>query len=360
MQSLPNLKSHRWMVLICLSLLFSGAAAAPGLTQQVPPPNIINPVPIEASPSRAVIDAIQKDLAAKFGVTSPINVLNFSVQMWPDGCLGLGKDEPCTLATVTGWRITVSDREDVLRWTYRTDTTGANVRIESSNRELPPNLAQTLLKRVAKETRISVSKLKIAEVKPATFSGCLGIYRPNQACTMIALPGWQTIVTSPKQTFVYHLTTDARIVQNTTASGADSKIRVSFELFGGQPPALESKDIVFRSKLFGGNDGRMTTITLTEDGRVTESTTILNNRPTSIVRKTITPKQVAQFKRLLENQRFPNFNGLSYLTSAALADYPTTTYQSQFTVTQFIDLEKKRLPRSYQQVINAWEKLIRR
>jgi hypothetical protein len=36
--------------------------------------------------------------------------------------------------------------------------------------------------------------------------------------------------------------------------------------------------------------------------------------------------------------------GNSHL-SAAIADYPTTTYQSQSAATQFIDLEKQSLPK---------------
>jgi hypothetical protein len=41
-----------------------------------------------------------------------------------------------------------------------------------------------------------------------------------------------------------------------------------------------------------------------------------------------------------------------------LADYPTTTYQSPDSTTQFIDLEKRNLPRSLQQVIVSWDTLI--
>jgi hypothetical protein len=58
------------------------------------------------------------------------------------------------------------------------------------------------------------------------------------------------------------------------------------------------------------------------------------------------------------SRQFPNLNGLTYLTSAALADYPTTTYQSQSTAIQFIDLEKQSLPKSLRQSIASWESLI--
>jgi hypothetical protein len=224
---------------------------------------------------------------------------------------------------------------------------------------LPAPVAQKLIQQVARDTGIAPAQLKVAAVKSAQFDGCLGIYRPNQPCTMILIYGWQAIVTSPKTTFVYHLDQNGtRIAQNDTASGAGKAINVSFDLFGGDIPAVEPR-VIFQQMMTGGIDGRTTTLSLTDDGKLTEFTVAPNIRSRPVVRKTLTPKQLEQFKQLLETQRFRNLNRLSYLTSAAFADYPTTTYQSRYTVTQFIDLEKKSLPASMQKVIKAWESLIR-
>jgi hypothetical protein len=60
----------------------------------------------------------------------------------------------------------------------------------------------------------------------------------------------------------------------------------------------------------------------------------------------------------LADRQFPNLNGLRYLTSAALADHPTTTYQSQAAATQFIDLEKQSLPKSLRETILGWDYLV--
>jgi hypothetical protein len=359
MNSFQSTKSRQLISLVCATALIGGtiAAQAPKAFGQtdVPTP-IIKPVPIEASPSRSVIEAVRQDVARNFGVDN-ITVVSFSVQSWPDGCLGLPRGkEGCTMAIVPGWRIEVSD--GLQTWFYRTDNTGNTLRLEVNN-FLPTKVAQALIQRVAKDTRIAPAKLKIAAVKPANFDGCLGIYRPNQACTKILIRGWQAIVTSPSRTYVYHLSQDAsRIAQNDTASGARSAVRVSFDLFGGGEVLVPEPKVVFQSIVSGSLIGSTTTITLTEDGKVTEFTIGPNIRSRPIVRKTLTPKQVEAFKKGLENRRFRNFNRLSYLTSAALADYPTTTYQSQDSIMQFIDLEKKSLPRSLQQVITNWEKLI--
>jgi hypothetical protein len=56
-----------------------------------------------------------------------------------------------------------------------------------------PHTPNHLLARVAKKTNIQPAKLHIIEVKAKTYDGCLGIYRPDQACTKIAISGWQLI-----------------------------------------------------------------------------------------------------------------------------------------------------------------------
>jgi hypothetical protein len=229
--------------------------------------------------------------------------------------------------------------------------------IQSNRSILPPVVAKKLIQQVAKETNTLPAKLRITAVKAKTYDGCLGIYRPDQACAQIAMQGWQAIITSPQQTYIYHLDQNAtRIVQNKTASGAQPKINVSFEKFGEMAPIADNE--IFRSSTSGDLTGRMTSTVLTKDGKITRYQSSPTARFAPIVIKTLSPNQLNTFRKILENRQFPNLNGLSYLTSTALADYPTTTYQSPSVATQFIDLEKKILPRSLQQVITSWESLI--
>jgi hypothetical protein len=350
--------TRRWLSIACSSLILGGAIVAPmtpALSYETP---LISLTPKLPEPASSVIAAIREDLGQRYGVSN-IQVVSATEQMWPDGCLGLPRGkEACTMAIVPGWRIEVTDGRQT--WVYRTDKTGRTLRLENEGKAgLDSQTASKLLRQVARDTRISVRNLKIAEVKPANFDGCLGIYRPNQACTKILIRGYQAIVTSPARSYVYHLSQDAsRIAQNDTASGAGSKIRVSFEslMLNGSPEV--EPNVVFRSSTSGDLTGRMTTITLTDDGKVTEFTTAPNIRSRPIGRKTLTKEQLATFQQALQNRRFRNFNGLSYLTEAALADYPTTTYQSADSTVQFIDLEKPSLPRSLRNVIRTWETLI--
>lgn len=352
----PNRASaKRWMILVCASLTLGGAIAStttlPALSQ---PSN--RPSQISQRPSPAVIQAIRQAVKRQFGI-SKINLVSATEQSWPDGCLGLPSgQEICTTAIVPGWRVEVSD--NLQTWVYRSDRTGQTLRLENPDRTvLPPAVASKLIRQVARETKTPAAKLRVVEVKTRVYDGCLGLYRPNQACTKIAISGWQAIITGSKQTFVYHLSQNAdRIVQNKTASGAKRTIRVSFEAFGEMAPIATNE--IFRSSTSGDLTGRMVSIVLTQDGKITRYQSSPTERFAPVLIKTLSKPQLSAFQETLENRQFPNLNGLSYLTSAALADYPTTTYQSSSAATQFIDLEQKRLPRSLQQVITSWNALI--
>jgi hypothetical protein len=356
-------KSRLWLTVICASLSLGGSIAStaniPALSQ---PTNRSSAA--KQAPAPAVIQSIRQAVKQQFGVLQ-IAVVSVTEQNWPDGCLGLPKSgEICKGGIVPGWRVEVSDK--LQTWYYRTDRTGKTLRLENPDRSiLPQPVASKLIQQVARETNTPSGKLRITEVRAKVYDGCLGIYRPNRGCTKIAIKGWQSIivpigfanVTSPDRSYVYHLSQNAeKIAQNTTASGAKRKINVSFGTFGEIAPLATNE--VFSSSTSGDMTGRMSRIVLTQDGKVTRYQSSPTARFAPVVIKTLSIDRLNAFKKTLENRQFPNLNGLTYLTSAALADYPTTTYQSQSTATQFIDLEKQSLPKSLQQSIASWESLV--
>jgi hypothetical protein len=354
-------KSGLLLAFLCTSLTIGsavGLALSSSLNLPAQSQSSLSADQARRMPNESVIQSVRLAVKQQFGVQN-VNILSVSEQNWPDGCLGLPRGkEACTMAIVPGWRITVSDR--MQSWTYRTDLTGNILRLENPDRAgLPQAVARKLLQQVARDTNLFRANLRITEVKAQDFDGCLGIYTgPTQKCPEILIPGWKAIVTSPTQTFVYHLSQDAsRIVQNKTASGAKRSINVSFSPFG----TISSVDanVVFESSSSGDLAGRMMRTVLTEDGKITLYQSSPTARYAPVLIKTLSPAQILAFKKVLETQRFPNLKDLSYLTSASLADYPTTTYQSRDTATQFIDLEKKSLPRSLQQTIVKWESLIK-
>jgi hypothetical protein len=348
-------KSRLWLAVVCASLSIGGAISITANIPVLSQPNN-RPSAANQAPAPAVIQSIRQAVKKQFGVAQ-IDVVSAIEQNWPDGCLGLPKaEEICTMAIVPGWRIEVSDK--LQTWFYRTDRTGKTLRLENPQRSvLPQPVASKLIQRIARETNTPSGKLRITEVRAKTYDGCLGIYRPSQACTQIAIQGWQSIVTSADRTYIYHLSQNAeRIAQNATASGAKRKIDVSFETFGTIAPLAANE--VFRSSTSGDLTGRMTSTVLTQDGKITRYQSSPTAKFAPVVIKTLSLDRLNAFKKTLDNRQFPNFNGLTYLTSAALADYPTTTYQSQAAATQFIDLEKQSLPKSLQGSIASWELLI--
>jgi hypothetical protein len=351
-----------WLPLMLAGLMISSSGLA---TAQTPPKTDVRIDPItfgpdpDATPANSVIVAIQQEVKQQFGIRK-VQFLSARPQMWPDGCLGLPRGkEGCTSAIVPGWSVEVSD--GVQTWMYRSDKTGNILRRENADRPvLPPPVANKLIRRVARDTNIFANKLRISEVKTANFDGCLGVYRPQQVCTKILIQGYSVLVTSPDRTYVYNLSNNAgQIAQNDTASGARKAIRVSFDFFGGVPNLGSEPTLVFRSTTSGDLAGRMTRIDLTTDGKVTRYTSAPTIRTAPVVIKTLTPEQLKAFQKVLETQRFRNLNGLSYLTSAALADYPTTGYESPDAAMQFIDLEKASLPRSLQGLIKSWDALVK-
>jgi formaldehyde-activating enzyme involved in methanogenesis len=347
------------LTIICASLSIAIPTNIPAMSQPANRPSTAN-----QAPAPAVIQSIRQAVKKQFGVAQ-VGVVSATEQSWPDGCLGLAKaDEVCTMAIVSGWRVEVSDK--LQTWYYRTDRTGKTLRLENPDRSvLPQPVASKLIQQVAKDANIQVGKLRITEAKARTYDGCLGIYRPDRACTKIAIQGWQAIivpigfanVTSSNRTYIYHLSQNAdRIAQNTTASGAKRKINVSFETFGKIAPLAATE--VFRSSTSGDLTGKMVSIVLTQDGKITRYQSSPTARFAPVVIKTLSLDLLNAFKKTLADRQFPNLNGLSYLTSAALADYPTTTYQSQATATQFIDLEKQSLPKSLRESILDWDSLV--
>jgi hypothetical protein len=350
-------KSRLWLTVVCASLSIGSSIASTANIPTLSQPTNRSSAAKQA-PTPAVIQSIRQAVKQQFGGLQ-IGVVSVTEQNWPGGCLGLPKaEEICTMAIVPGWRIEVSDK--LQTWYYRTDRTGKTLRLENPDRSiLPQPVARKLIQQVARETNTPSGKLRITEVRATSYDGCLGIYPRNRACAEIAIgiPGWEAIVTSPDRSYVYHLSYKAeRIVQNPTASGAKRKITVSLATFGEISPLAVNE--VFSSSTSGDLTGRMSRIVLTQDGKITRYQSSPTARFAPVVIKTVSIDRLNAFKKTLENRQFPNLNGLTYLTSAALADYPTTTYQSQSTATQFIDLEKQSLPRSLQQSIASWESLI--
>ena len=91
---------------------------------------LVQPSLASPEPPNSVIDATRQDLSRKTKISvNRLQIQAAQPQTWPDGCLGLAKPgELCTQALVAGWRIVLTDNQKT--WVYRTDSSGANLRLE--------------------------------------------------------------------------------------------------------------------------------------------------------------------------------------------------------------------------------------
>ncbi|MBE9109388.1 hypothetical protein IQ273_08155 [Nodosilinea sp. LEGE 07298] len=219
---------------------------------------------------------------------------------------------------------------------------------------LTPEVRETILQTVAADVDRPVSELRIASAETATWDGCMGIYVPDQMCTMIAISGLRVVVTDGEQGWVYHTREDGQnAVQNPTASGSQNGLIPDFiPRVEGQPNETPEA-YVFRSVVSGGLAGRQEVITLMIDGRLLQT-----EGDTLVAQSQVTPEQLEAFQQVLEDQRFPNLNRMRYITDAAFADYPTVQLSSLSTQSEYIDLAIEDAPTALQSVVQAWDTLV--
>jgi hypothetical protein len=70
----------------------------------------------------------------------------------------------------------------------------------------PAALEKTLINQVATASGRPTSDFKIGSAQHGVWSdGCLGVYVPDQGCTMATVPGWKVVVTDDQNRWTYHI-----------------------------------------------------------------------------------------------------------------------------------------------------------
>lgn len=311
-----------------------------------------------------VANAVIVDLSKQTGIPAgQLQITQYSRQTWSNGCLGLAKPgEICTQATVEGWRVVLSNGQR--NWVYRSDLGGRVLRLEASqsttnnSKNLPADVANAVLRDAAQRLNLSSSQVKIVKAERRTWSdGCLGLGRLQDLCAAVVTPGWLVTVESGQQRLVYR-TSDrgGAVVFDDAASsvigGTIKPVRIPISQL---PPALE-RGAIFRAISSGGFAGRTYETTLFNDGRVVR--VLVNNRTNSQPQTyQISRQQVRQFRQLLQQQQFKQFDGLSYPANRGAADFINITLSSRVATTSYTDINQNRLPRPLQEVIKAWNQI---
>jgi hypothetical protein len=81
------------------------------------------------------VEAAKIMLAGELNIeASQIMVFSLSPTTWPDSCLGLANQgEACSMVETPGFRVTLSAGE--YNYTYHTDLTGENIRLETTGKQ---------------------------------------------------------------------------------------------------------------------------------------------------------------------------------------------------------------------------------
>ncbi|MEA5451213.1 hypothetical protein VB780_21715 [Leptolyngbya sp. CCNP1308] len=217
---------------------------------------------------------------------------------------------------------------------------------------LTPEVRDRILQTAAAEVDRPVADLRIAAAETATWDGCMGIYEPDQFCTMIAIAGLRLVITDGDQSWVYHARQDGQgMVQNPTAISRNGLIPDFIPPVMSEPE-VEPEAHIFRSVESGSLIGTQFETVLLTDGRLVQRE---NGKVVS--ERQLSAEQVAAFEQVLADQRFPNLNRLRYITDAAFADYPTVQLSAMHYETTYIDLAIDDAPPALQAVVQAWSEL---
>jgi uncharacterized protein YcnI len=323
----------------------------------------------DAKLPKSIADAVLQVASGQLKLpSSQLRITRAEQQTWTDGCLGLPSPvERCMGVLTPGWRVIVEGKQQVQ--SYRTDDTGARVRAEEvaaqppSVRNLPDSVAKVVLQDASRQSNLPSQALRIVQAEEREWpNGCLGLDEPGRLCTRQVVPGWQVTVKGGKQSFVYRTDESGSLIKleggaaqgSGAAQGNSSAVKIpQSEL----PPPL-SEDVVFRVITSGGITGRTFETRLLKDGTVIRDVAQPDNLAMPAKTHKISREQLQQFQQLLEQQRFSQFNQLSYQAPNGAADYLTITLTSKAGTTRYADMGQNRLPEPLQAVIQAWKQIV--
>lgn len=309
---------------------------------------------------QSVATPVKQDAAKRLNLTTDqVRIVQADKKTWSDGCLGLYEPNIlCSQATVEGWQVIVEANQQ--RWVYRTNSSGSIVKLDQTA-SLPNPVKDAVLQRASRQTRLSVSQLRVLKAEQKNWDGCLGLGDRNVACPRILIRGWQVTVEAGKQILVYHANEDATTVRlNRAASqiGNANTINPTKIPTSELPPSL-GKDVLFRTISSGGITGRTYQTTLFNDGRMIRQQVSSNGATSAEQKYQISRRELQQFQQILNQAQLAKFNQLSYPASQGAADYITVTISSKQGTTRYVDMVQDRLPEPLQEVIQGWNQIIR-
>lgn len=206
-------------------LLLAACASAvqtPPVDRKTPLPRnwYASPTPAETAPAPTPVlselpPAAQAALTALAGLlevdSAAIAVQSVQPSRWPDACLGLGgPDEICAQQVVDGYQVELQAVGAL--FTYRTDASGANLRMvfpPAADAQPAVLAAQAVL-----AGQLGLGDLNLASVVQALpvywRNACLGTDSPGMACAEGITPGFRILLEAQGTRYVFHASQDGR------------------------------------------------------------------------------------------------------------------------------------------------------
>jgi hypothetical protein len=351
-----------------LTALTAIAAVSIGLTATAAlanaPSQIAQAPPAQLPPKLAQI--IRQDLSQKVNVAiAKLKIVSASRQTWPNGCLGLPKpQESCAQALIQGWQVKLSDGARV--WTYRTNATGTQLRLENLQSPqvfLPAGIVEQVLADAAARSDLEASQLKISKAEPKVWSdSCLGLGGLNALCTEALVPGWQVVAQSDRQRWVYRANQSGSQVMLDQAGSqvVGQLIQPPQTIPTAELPTPLGADSVFRLISSGGINNRTTETVLMTDGRILITKPTLQGVVETRPGRQVKPEMVTKFQQLLTEKRFARFNQVDYPAPVGAPAYTTIVLSTPDATVRFADIQQPQLSADVQDTLKAWNALLRR
>lgn len=175
---------------------------------------------------RAIAQKILRDAANRSGVRiNNLKITEVTPQTFGNPCI-FQFGEICTkeLNPIEGWRVVVQVKDQA--WTYHVNKPGTQIVLDpkinvSGNAQLPPKIADIVIKDAAKRSRLPANAIKITDVTKKTFSNAC-VFGFGEICAQIFDPieGWVVVVRVRNQSWTYHVdTTGSRLALDPKVGG---------------------------------------------------------------------------------------------------------------------------------------------
>jgi hypothetical protein len=307
-----------------------------------------------------------KDLSLKTKIpTSKLKIVAANPQNWPNGCLGLPKpNEICTPSVIKGWQIGVSDGARL--WTYRTNNQGTQLRLEALKTPqvfLPSKIVEQVMADAAQRSDLDPSQLKISTAMPKVWSdGCLGLGGLNVLCAEALVPGWQVVVVSDRQRWVYRANQSGSLVMLDQAGSkvVGQMIQPPRTIPAAELPEALPAETVFRSISIGGIANRFSQTDLLANGQLFVTEPNVKGITETRQIQQLSPEMVSKFQALLLERRFARFNLLDYPPPDGAAGFTIIALSSSQATVRFADVSQFQLSADIQEILKVWDKLKRR